>query len=494
MNSYLEERLSVFLRTRLEPFYLKQLLHFIGEPVNPIMLQDLSGFLVFNQLAFLEPLGRSGKDLWISRAGLFTGKPIVLVPTHEEIVSGVLIPGSRLIPFFSTSLLPHELSFTFKGKKLDKVRLEVSSSEIYRHYSLFGDEYTPQYLALDNEDNLALFGPDVAADPPLFSITVADMREIYWTSGFKPGDRIVATLTDWAKGEFELEILAAGDLDKKQHSKWLIDMEDALVNCFDINGPGSSIDEQLAFAWFIGQDNLFIRHAASMEEFFKWTKRIAVQEYGVETRLWLSGKDIESQEAWNIQLLAVPGSMTEEAFMHLGLPLTDHLMDSYIMDALYRGETDISALLDRIIPQAFPNGAFCIPIITRTLAIRFREEQQRYNRFADHEIGIIRNRYIELHNGMMHFLAMLYQSGIPAAKMPEQGSIILGQLMSHCVSALEGIDFGCEEDAEGDESLWASIEGMEDSFFDIKTVIQEALPDLNKSRFRIIKKKEKPDE
>jgi len=494
MKEYTEDRLMQFLESRLEPFSVPGLLEFLGESVNAAASEDLAGFLVFNQLAYMNPSVGGATELWLTRAGLFTGKPLVLCPTKTEIASGILIPGSRLVPFCNPALLPHELVFEHKGKPLPRVALECTPEEIYPVYQLFGDEYTPQYLSLDNEENAALFSGADYEDPAEISVSVVDVRELYWNSRFKSGDRLIARLVDWKKGVFELAVLPAAELDPVKQAAWMLEMEESLLHSFDIAGPGASMDEQLAFAWFLGLDTLFTPYAASFSDFLRWSSKVAIEPYGVESRLWYSGETIPAQGTWTMTLVSAPASMVEEAFMHLALPLSARVMDSYILDALFRKEAGIDDLLERMIPPRLHDAAFCVPVIKRAVLARYKHLAASYNWFADHESGTLRNRCLALHTALMHFVLMLQRSGIEPDLIPDQGAVILGQLMSHTISALENIDFSVSGENFDIESLWVSVEGMEDSFFETKTAIQDRLPELTKRRFSIIKKKEKTDE
>lgn len=483
-----------FLESRLEPFSITGLLEFLGESVNAVTVEDLAGFLVFNQLAYMNPSIGGESELWLTRAGLFTGKPLVLCPTNSEIVSGVFIPGSRFVPFCNPALLPHELIFMHGGKQLPRVALECTPEEIYPKYQLFGDEYTPQYLSLDNEENGALFSEADYEDPAELTVTVIDVRELYWSARFKPGDRLIARLTDWKNGVFELAVLSSEELDPVKQAAWMQEMEDSLLHSFDIAGPGASMDEQLAFAYFLGLDTLFTPFAASLSDFLRWSAKVAIEPYGVESRLWYADETIPAQGSWTMTLVSAPTSMAEEAFMHLALPLSARVMDSYILDALFRKETAIDALIERMIPPRLHDAAFCVPVIKRAVLSRFKHLAVSYNWFADHETGVIRSRCLALHMALMHFVLQLQRLGIEPDLIPDQGAVVLGQLMSHTISALENIDFSATGNSSDLESLWVSVEGMEDSFFETKTAIQDKLPELTKRRFSIIKKKEKTDE
>lgn len=493
MKENVEDTLMDFLQTRLEAFSITSLLEYLGESVNANSIEELASFLAFNQLAYMNPTIEGEDDYWVTRAGLFTGKTTVITPTKSEIISGILIPGSRLIPFCDPVLLPHELTFKHKGQIIARVVLECSPDEVYPHYQLFGDEYTPQYLSLDNEENTALFNAADYEDPLLISVSVFDMRDLYWSVEFKAGDSVLARVEDWAAGIFEIGFLSSARVDTGKQLLWMKTLEQCLLQSFNIAGPGASMDEQLSFAFFLGMDVLFTPYASSIEEFLRWSTLVSIEPYGVESRLWFTDQGIPAQSNWTMTLVSAPTSMLEEAFMHLSLPLSAHIMDSYIYDALFNKEKSPDHMIARMIPPRMKNSAFCTPVIERAAHVRYKQLSAGYNWFADHDMGTLRNRCIALHNALMCFIFSLQQTGIIPEQIPDQGAVILGQLLSHTIAALENIDFSVQNDSLDFDSLWVSIEGMEDSFFEIKTAIQDVLPELNKRRFSVIKK-EPPNE
>lgn len=506
MRDHTEDRLTEFLQTAIEPFTLQGLLEYLGEPSGRAAREELADYLSYNQLAFLNPAFDEDAETWLTRAGLFTGKPVVIIPTKEEIADGILIPGSRLVPFYDPSVLPNEFVFRYKGEVLTRLVLDVSPEEVYPHYALFGDEYIPQYLALDNEENAELFSPSDYCDPSVFPVSVVNLRSVYWDVNFKPGDRLVATVADWSKGVFDLSTVCEAELSADSRAEWLSYFEENLLRSFELGGPGAAIDEQLCFAWFLGQDKLFTPNEATMGEFLKWTRRVSVEPYGIETRLWFADKEIPAQGSWDMAMVSSPGSVTEEIFAHLGMPFTDLVLDSYVLDALHRKENGVKPLLERIFPIKSSVVSLCIPILERELMRFYRDFATDYNWFADHDSALLRGRYIELHNALSDFVLMLKSSKINPDAVPEQGAVVLSQLLNHAVSGIEALDtdyFLPEGESskarlaprteDAIDSLWASVESMEDSFFDIKTAILEALPELKKKNFSLLKKKMKED-
>ncbi len=487
MDEYLEDQLMEFLQANRKPFPLVALLKYLGEPITPFALEDLANYLVVNQLAYLNPAFDGKDSLWLSRAGLFTGKTLVIQPTKDEITNGILIPGSRFVPFYDPYLLPHELTFTWKGEELPVVGFRCAPSEVYPYYRLFGDEYSPQYLSLDNEENTALFRDVDFEDPSEISVTVIDMGNLYWNAGFKLGDRILARLDDWAEGVFELSILPASQVDRKKEAIWLKDMEESFFHSFEIAGPCTSIEEQVSFAFYLGHHTLFTPHAAGVEAFLDHTATISVEPYGVETRLWFTDTVVPSRQSWNMAVIRNPATLVEDAIVHMGLPVSLEILDSYILDALYRRETSADQMLHRLIPGTRPGAAFCNPVIERYVVSRFAELSAGYNFFTDQETGELRDRLIELHAAIAGFVFHLQQTGLDPDDIPEQGAVVLSQIMGHTISSLENLDYGPENEPVDFDQLWVSLEGMEDSFFDIKTVIQDALPGLHRHRFSVLK-------
>lgn len=488
-----EDSLLDFIFDQLDPFTIPELLRFLGESVTAATCRSAEQYLEHNHLAYEFPDEPGFEKEWISRAGLFTDRSVLIVPGKDEIAAGVFIPGSRCVPFCNPSLLPHELTFYLGDQELPRKQIRVTPEDAYKQYDLFGEEYIPQYLSLDNEENAAIFSSTEYEDPDFFYINAVDMGDFYWKSGFKPGDRIAATLVDWVEGIFILDLVSASTIVPEREAKWKAALERNLASSFKIIGAAGSMDEQLAYAYFLGGDSMFSLHATEVSHALRNSSVIAFEPYGVETRLWFKDQTVPPPDRWTISMVSLPASLFEEALVQLGLPVSIRVFDSYILDSLYRRETDCSLLLDRLIPVRLADNAFCIPVIERAAASRLKELQKTYNIFADNETGRLRTRFIALHSELTRFIFMLRDTGLLPGTMPEQGAVILAQIMAHAISALENLDFPVSDNPGDIDNLWLSVEGMEESFFEIKTVINEALPELLKQRFTIVKK-ESPDE
>lgn len=494
MKDHIDQRLMEFLYDRTEPFTIDELFAFLGAPGNKQSRESLSGYLLYHQFAYVNVSDDGYSEYWITRAGLFTGAVTLIRPSAHEIASGILVPGSRLVPFINPALLPHELSFVFASRPLPRTPVTMNTASLYPLYRFFGEEYTPQFLSLDNDRNAELFSGNDFVDPEECIIQAVDLKEVYWKESFTPGDLLRARVINWREGVVELSVLPAGQRDVEREKSWIRLFEESIVNVFELVGPGASMDEQLSFAFYLNQSLLSENNPACLYNIIEKSERIGIEPYGVESRLWYRNMEIPAQGTWNMAIVSAPENTAEGAFMQLGLPVSDQIMQAYILDALFLKEDTIDAMFDRLVPVHGTTPSFCIPEIRRAAGERFAYLQSRYNWFADHEQGTLRNRFVVLHNALTVFILHLQHVGIVPNQIPDQGAVILGQIMAHAISALELLsETQAVPDAET-ESLWVSIEGMEDSFFETKTAIQEVLPGLLKSRFSVIKEGENPNE
>ncbi|ULQ60897.1 hypothetical protein K7I13_06455 [Brucepastera parasyntrophica] len=488
MKDFSEKKLMYFLETRLTPFTLRDLSSFLHLSQTDLMHEELSEFLLYNQLAYIRPDCEEKDALWITRAGLFTGKTLIITPSRSEIAAGILIPGSRFVPFSNPGKLPQEYLFEFEGKRLSFILTGATAPEVYPLYQLFGEEYTSQYLALDNEENMHIFSEFDYDAPPSFQINAIDMKKIYWRSGFKPGDSIQAKVLDWRNCLFSLSVLPDNPSRETARKKWQYDFENSLLDAFTLAGPSGTIDEQLAFAYFLGQDTLFTENALPVQEFLQKTEKAALAPFGVETRLWFADTEIPSQKSWNMAIVSSRPTLLDNVFAQLGLPLSEILADIYIYDALFLKEDDTEQLMNRLIPVQNHVSILHVSYIERTITHRFKKLEAGYNWFADRETGALRNRFITLHSALTGFILELAENDILPGQIPDQGAIILGQILSHAVSALETLGFSSRNTEEDMDSLWLSIEGMEESFFETKTAIRNICPELQKKKFTLTKK------
>jgi len=345
---------------------------------------------------------------------------------------------------------------------------------------------------MDNANNGHLYEANDYLDPGEITLNVLDMATIYRDSGFTVGDRLIARVVDWSAGLFDLEVyrplssdVAEGGIDYQSRLRWCTVMETALEQTFAVIGPSSSMEDQLAFAFFLCREDLPEARTCSVEDFLLWTNKVSLEPYGVETRLWFSGKEIPPHGGWGMTLIQSPSNALEEALVYSGLPLNSEMLEVYVLDALYQREPDTVALLYRLLPSELDAGVAIRMVVEAEVNSMYRYLSEIYNYFADHETGQVRSRFTALHSALMAYIFRLERTGVEPQDLPDQGFVVLGQLMSHTVHAMEHLVSGRELEPSELNSLLASVEGMEESFFELKTGIQERLSDITRLRLKV---------
>ena len=140
MDFKLENQINHFISVRLEPFTLADIQMYLKSVGVFVKSEIVSSFLKGNgNLFFLD------EDLYLGRAGAFTGKQFCIIPRQYEIDNKLLITGHRCIPFANFDMHPAALQFVYRNEVLPKRVIEIEMNRLYPYFLLFGKEYISQY-------------------------------------------------------------------------------------------------------------------------------------------------------------------------------------------------------------------------------------------------------------------------------------------------------------------------------------------------------------
>jgi hypothetical protein len=488
MTENQEEALYSFLENTISSFSLEDAVAHIRKHGSPRggrhLITELSSFMEVRNIAF-----PAGHQRWMSRRGCFEKARFAISPTREELLNGILIPGHRCAPFANPTLLPQDYEFFWNNQRIPSTTSEGDPEDFYPYYSIFGEEYAPQYVARDNPENEAAFNEDPYEDPEEVSIHVLDMRNVYLSSAFVPGDRFEVRILDWKKGKFALERVAKDQWTEEDLHSWLVAAEQGFMESFTEIGPGLSTEEQVAFAYWYGGERMRSVPAYALEEFlYEKTERIETVGYGIETRFWYAGREIpDSREIEKGQILP-DRTLLEEMLFQKRIPVSEYVVMSYVRDALFRGDTDVECVIKRIIPRSVGslNGRdrnFLRGYIVEV----FNELRDDYNRFADKNMGPIRQRVGELHTAVLDLAARLRKGDIDETSLPKHTFITLSQIQEHAAAVLEDLNTG-EEPPESDlDAIDDSIDSMIDTYEDIRELIDEAMDNFRQRNFSVVR-------
>ena len=445
---------------------------------------ELEAFLNSRHLAFRAEDGR-----WVSRRCCFESALFVINPSRLELLNGILIPGHRCIPFANPDLLPQEYVFLWKNKEIPFTDTQGEPEEFYPYYSIYGEEYAPQYVARDNPENEQAFSNDLYEDPPEVSVQTLDMRNIYRETSFVPGDRFIAGTIDWNKGIFSLQRVGKDEWEEKDLAEWFTAAEAGFEASFRNLGPLASTEEQIAFAYWLGGPRMRNVPAYSLEEFlYEKTDRIERVNYGIESRYWFAGKDIPDSKG--LSGIAMPPDHTpiEEILLKANVPISEYVILSYVRDAMFRNETDIDKIPDRIVPPSIHLEEAAWNMLADYISETMDELGKHYTFFLDQGMGPIRQRAGELHTAVVELAARLLQKGgLDSSWLPRHTFIMLSQIQGHAASLLEDLNSDDPPPESELDAMDNSLDSMVETFGDIKEMIDDAMNNYRRNNLQIIR-------
>ena len=482
-----EDAIYDFLDNIADPFDLDMImtyLRLVDSTRISHLADEIRDFINNQKLAF-----SLGNRQWISRRGFFEAVPFVVSPTRLELLNGILIPGHRCVPFANPNMLPQEYIFKWKKTQIPYTTTEGEPEEFYPYYYILGEEYAPQYVARDNPENEEAFNSDPYEDPPEVSINTLDMRNIYREASFVPGDNFIARTIDWQKGIFSLEKTSAGEWDSSELYSWFEAAEAGFEDSFYNLGPGSSTEEQIAYAYWHGGKRMRQIPAYSLEEFlYEKTERIETSPYGIETRFWYAGREIPDLKGLNSSLNGHEKTNAENFLDEKKIPVSEYVLRSYIQDYLYRGEKDTEALIRRIVPDIIRINDEEREFLDKYINGALKELQHNYSPFTNRVVGPIRQRVGELHTAVIELAVRLEKENIDPSWLPKHTYIILSQIQSHAAGVMEDLDTDENFLADEMEAMDNSLDSMIETYEDIKNSIEEALDGFRRNRFSIVRK------
>lgn len=480
------------LRKFTKFFTARDIHDFLLESGVRVSVNDVKQLLEANPIVF--PLE---KNFYISRAGAFTDQYFSIKLTPSEYAKGIFIPGDRCIPFVDSEMYSSSLDFMYKGKRLKNKTAEFESDQAIDMFILYGEEYASQYIAADPANADMDLVDQKFTLPNSVLLTGVDITPLKQKDSFQLTDRLLCRVKNWDMGQIEISVVheavdgnvfdtgTAGDV--RLH--WYTLLEQFLLESFNRLGPGSSIEEQLAKVFFEHRRELCIPECGSVKEFLdKYSKKISVEFFGVETRLWHKGEPVPAIGSWNKSFMNGP-SIDEKEYSFLNriiFDMPDFILDQYICDMYFRRSDNLAEVLERMIPEK----VHLTPLEKDCLLLHLQKRNDilhgGYNWFADQVTGTVRQKALLLYTRVSYLVDRIDGMGKSLESFPQQELVILSQLFNHVTRILESVSKN-EQVEENSEALLMSLEGMELNFEDISCELEYAVSEQKKSRFTIVK-------
>lgn len=479
--------INSFLRTFRDVFKRETLYKFVLDRGFKITMDEVYDILSSSPYVFeLED------ELFCTRAGVFTNRFFSICPTAEEIRKGVFVIGHRCMPFIDPEIISSSATFLYNEKRLNVKSVEFTRDVASRFFYLYGEEYVPQYIAADPANaGLNLVQTDFDLPPKVF-LTCVSLEDFVKNDGFSVGDRILCRVVDWDECIIDIYPVVKHkknhlqvDLKDLDLQDWNSCLENYLLSTFKVFGPCSSIEEQLADTFFEHRNTLCGFNCGSIEECLSISTKVAVELFGVETRLWKAGVTVPAVGEWNKH------SLEDEMYSDLTTrdkcALSDYIINSYLKDLSYQKIDDLTGLIDKF----FPESVKLTPKERKTVLLHLQNRNaiilKDYNWFADFSTGALRHRALLLFSKINSLILEIDSSGRRLDKFPQTELVILSQLYSHLSRMLETIDTDANTVVSDFDALMLSVEGMEYNFEDVESELRQAIDEEQQHGFEIVK-------
>ncbi len=483
MDATIYNFLDTLVRDYNEIFSAHDIQKFLNSFHLKASLQELSEFFDNDERVF--PLERK---LYITRSGAFSGQLFSFAPTRQEIMQKCFVPGDRCIPFADPEILSVSLRFFYKNKLLPKKVFECDRNSAYEFFTLYGDEYSSQYIASDPQNSNLHFAEKDFELPAHLKLTGTSLEPIFEDMDFQYGDRLLLRVLNWGEGVVEIVPQSRNrmnpfkiDSADIERERWYGLLETYLLESFERIGPCSSIEEQLADVFYEHRKDLCVPSCGSIHEFLNRTKKVGIELFGVESRLWFAGESVPAIGDWNGNSFGLGGNGTLPFF---SMPI--YVIDSFLKDLLHEKKNDISEAIQRMLPDRtlLSNSErefLALQIRHRNAIIR-----KKYNWFADFTNAALRHRALDLYCKVDSLVSELDCNKKEIAQLPQQELVTLSQLFTHVSRILEVIESNndCDEDESYTMSL--SLEGMELNFDEIRVPLLSAMDKIRRDRFIVV--------
>lgn len=479
-----------FLRTYCSLFTLKGMKKILNESGIPATLDDTRDFLEGNPNVLALNNSR-----YITRAGAFSHEIFSILPTAREFEQGVFIPGSRCMPFVDSDRISSLFSFYAGDKKLGRKVAEFDSDDAIDMFLMYGEEYAPQYISADpaNADlDMVDRNFELPAKVKLTGIDISYLKQKF---GFKKGDRILCCVTDWDAGRINIAVsrTSVNDFDRGEIGEmrlgWYALLEKYLLESFERFGPQATIEDQLTKVMFEHRQKLCVPYCGSVEEYIStYAKKVGLQHYGVETRLWYKDQDVPAFGKWNItEYRAHAKSVSAfplKDFLLATVP--DYVMDEYVADGFFtRSKNIVSDVIDSLCQGEVTLDDEDISALSLNLKGRGDIISPAYNWFSDQVLGPVRHKALSLFGKINMLVTKADYYGAGAETPFQQDLVILSQLYSHLLRMIETIAFDAEAES-GAEAFLLSLDGMEWNFEDIEDSVMASIEKARLASFKVV--------
>ncbi|MCR4578833.1 MAG: hypothetical protein K5681_00650 [Treponema sp.] len=482
--------IAQFLKSQFETFTVKDFYTYLRKHGSKVTKMQVADLLYSSDYVF--PLINQE---FITRAGVFTGRWFSFAPSKEEIKKNHIILGHRCMPFVNQDVNPDSYQLLSDGKIIESEAQSFSMNQALDTFALFGEGYVIPYI-LNDKANTSIPLTSVQYNLPLaVDLTSWPLDKLFENQKVEFGDRILCRVSDWNNNIIEVFLqkndtsgfMVSASAIKRE--EWYSQVEEALLAGFEKHGPAASIESQLAFLFLENQETLCSKNCGSIEEFIVTSKKVKFQPYGLETRLWNADSVVPYIGNWNNH------AKKDLIMSEIAMMFTPSVIDAFIENLLYqescgKSVPTLNELVDSIFPNVLAEGSLEWKFVLLNLEKRFDILKKAYNSFRDYPVAEIRKRCVDVFSQVSQLLCEIGSSEVSADNFPQQELVVLTQLYGHLARLLEEVENDYTRDLFPADDVALSLEGMEDTFYEIRGILKKAVEDNRSRGYELVTEKE----
>lgn len=469
---------------------------------------SVSGFMAYLKskgikLSFDEALGILNSsnyvfplinDEFITRAGVFTNKWFSIKPSKEEIKKDRLVLGHRCMPFINPDIPPCDIKIITPTARPFPRFDTFSMNFALDVFAFYGEGYVIPYIINDRANKDFSLQSVQDSLPNQTSLTCWTLSQV---AGRKMnyGERLLCRVVDWPSNTIEVQLIEKElpqnkeelqiTVDDLQRERWYNYFEKGFLESFEKNGPSGSIEEQLALLFLENIDVLCVKNCGSSEEFLRHTKEIGFANYGVESRIWRTNEVVPYVGNWNNEI------SDELMLAEISSNFTPQIIDAYLHQNLFcKNHLKPTKTIEEIAACIFPPSLIMNKVERTAILLNLEKRNdilnKKYLGSFDNDIAPLRERTLNLFTQVNKLMCSIGGAKLDMKKFPQSELVILTQLYGHIINIIDELENIFLRLKFPVNDVMLSLNGMEETFIEIKSILERSRAKLFKESFKIV--------
>ena len=433
-------------------------------------------------------------DEFITRAGVFTNKWFSIKPSKEEIKKDRLVLGHRCMPFINPDIPPCDIKIITPTARPFPRFDTFSMNFALDVFAFYGEGYVIPYIINDRANKDFSLQSVQDSLPNQTSLTCWTLSQV---AGRKMnyGERLLCRVVDWPSNTIEVQLIEKElsqnkeelqiTVDDLQRERWYNYFEKGFLESFEKNGPSGSIEEQLALLFLENIDVLCVKNCGSSEEFLRHTKQIGFANYGVESRIWRTNEVVPYVGNWNNEI------SDELMLAEISSNFTPQIIDAYLHQNLFcKNHLKPTKTIEEIAACIFPPSLIMNKVERTAILLNLEKRNdilnKKYLGSFDNDIAPLRERTLNLFTQVNKLMCSIGGAKLDMKKFPQSELVILTQLYGHIINIIDELENIFLRLKFPVNDVVLSLNGMEETFIEIKSVLERSKAKLFKESFKIV--------